>query len=371
MLRKRMFKLRKRAGTAVRTGFGLAVAMAVGLISSTAEASPAVGGTRNVSLGGVSHSSSFGSNAALANPAMMSFSPVFTVEAMYQLNIQQRTNGIGFVVMDSLNNSRIGLGLGYLFMRGAPEIDYQDSATGENVNLELSRFGHEAFGALSIVAVPNWVTLGLKPKYQYSSLRYRDPEGLARNAHEKLNGFGLDTALSLNIAGFAAISVIALNVVGNHDPYFTDDRELSLEGLPVTEGTVDRGHLSELSDYPLTLVHGLSVFPLRSPKLSLNFDGTYDFTSFRFEDHTRLTYGGSAEFIAGPVPIRFGTIWDNRGKGNEDDRIYVAGGLAYAKNARPGGMGVDIGIGVQQQVSGPMLETILGINLGLRMHPDL
>ncbi len=371
MLRKRMFKLRKRASTAVRTGFGLAVAMAVGLMSSTAEASPAVDGTRNVSLGGVSHSSSFGSNAALANPAMMSFSPVFTVEAMYQLNIQQRTNGLGFVIMDSLNNPRIGLGLGYLFMRGAPEINYQDSATGENTKLELSRFGHEAFGALSIVAVPNWVALGLKPKYQYTSLRYRDPEGLARNAHEKLNAFGLDTALSLNIAGFAAISVLGLNVVGNHDPYFTDDREISLEGLAVMEGTIDRGHLSELSDYPLTLVHGLSVFPLRSPRLSINFDGTYDFTSFRFEDHTRLTYGGSAEFIAGPVPLRFGTIWDNRGKGTDDDRIYVAGGIAYAKDARPGGMGVDIGFGFQQQVAGPMLETILGFNLGLRLHPDL
>ena len=366
-----MFKLRKRASTAVHFALGAGIAVAVSSMPSTAEASPAVEGTRNVSLGGVSHSSSFGSNAALANPAMMSFSPVFTVEAMYQLNIQQRTNGLGFVVMDSLNNPRIGLGLGYLFMRGSPQVEYIDSETNEEVRLELTRFGHEAFGALSIVAVPNWVALGLKPKYQYTSLRYRDTEGLARNAHGKLNAFGLDTALTINIAGFAALSVLGLNVVGNHTPAFTDEREISLEGLPVTEDTIDRGHLSELSDYPLMLVHGLSVFPLRNPKFSINFDGTYDFTSFSFEDHTRLTYGGSAEFIAGPVPLRFGTIWDNRGKGSDDDRVYVAGGIAYAKDARPGGMGVDIGFGFQQQVSGPMPETILGLNLGLRLHPDL
>ncbi len=347
------------------------VAAAVGLAPGSASASPAVDGTRNLSLGGVSHSSSFGSNAALANPAMMSFSPVFTVEAMYQLNIQQRTNGVGFVVMDSLNNARVGLGLGYMFMRGAPEISYTDGDTAEDVTLELSRFGHEAFGALSIVAVPNWVAIGLKPKYQYTSLRYRDPEGLARNAHAKLNAFGLDSALSLNIAGFAALSVLGLNVVGNHEPAFTDDRDLTLGGLPVTEGTVNNRRLTELSDYPLTLVHGLAVFPLRSPRFSINFDGTYDFTSFSFEDHTRLTYGGSAEFIAGPVPIRFGTIWDNRGKGSDDDRIYVAGGIAYAKDARPGGMGVDIGFGFQQQVSGPLPDTIIGFNLGLRLHPDL
>ncbi len=366
-----MFKLRKRARTAIRSVLGASLGLALWSTPGTAEASPAAQGTRNVSLGGVSHSSSFGSNAALANPAMMSFQPIFTVEAMYQLNIQQRTNGLGVVVMDSLNNPRIGLALGYLFMRGTPQITYQDTATSEDVKLELSRFGHEAFGALSIVAVPNWVSIGLKPKYQYTSLRYRDSEGLARNAHKKLNAFGLDTALSVNIAGFAALSVLGLNVVGNHTPAFTDDRSVLLDGLPVAEDSVDHDHLSEVSDYPLTLVHGLAVFPLRSPTLSLNFDGTYDFTSFSFEDHTRLTYGGSAEFIAGPVPIRFGTIWDNRGKGSEDDRIYVAGGLAYTKNARPGGMGVDIGFGFQQQVAGPLRETILGLNLGLRLHPDL
>lgn len=361
-----MFKSRNRAATA-------SAALAVGLFvaPSVAQASPAVDGTRNLSLGGVSHSSSFGSNAALANPAMMSFSPVFTVEAMYQLNVQQRTNGLGFVVMDSLNNARVGVGLGYLFMRGSPEISYIDSQTSEEVQLELSRFGHEAFGALSIVAVPKWVSIGLKPKYQYTSLRYRDEEGLARNAHKKLNAFGLDTALTLNFAGFAALSVLGLNVVGNHAPAFTDARDVSIEGVPFMEDSIDHRRLSAVSDYPLTLVHGLAVFPLRSPKFSINFDGTYDFTTFSFEDHTRLTYGGSAEFVAGPVPLRFGTIWDNRGKGSDDDRLYVAGGIAYAKDARSGGMGVDIGFGFQQQVDGPLKDTILGFNLGLRLHPDL
>ena len=366
-----MFKLRKRATAAMGSVLGVACAAYLCASPSTAHASPAVDGTRNLSLGGVSHSSSFGSNAALANPAMMSFSPVFTVEGMYQLNVSQRTNGLGFVVMDSLNNPRVGLGLGYLFMRGSPEINYIDSATSEEVKLELSRFGHEAFGALSIVAVPNWVSIGLKPKYQYTSLRFRDSEGLARNAHKKLNAFGLDTALSINIAGFAALSVLGLNVVGNHEPAFTDERTISLDGLPVADDSVNHRRLTEVSDYPLTLVHGLAVFPLRSPRFSINFDGTYDFTSFSFEDHTRLTYGGSAEFIAGPVPLRFGTIWDNRGKGSDDDRVYVAGGIAYAKNARPGGMGVDIGFGFQQQVAGPLTETIIGFNLGLRLHPDL
>ncbi len=369
-----MFKFENRANTAspaIRSLVSVALAGVLGSIPTSAEASPAVEGTRNLSLGSVSRSSSLGSNAALANPAMMAFSPIFTVEAMYQLNIQTRTNGLGVVVMDSLNNRRIGLALGYIFMRGTPEISYQDAETGESVDLELSRFGHEAFGALSIAAVPNWVSLGLKPKYQYSSLRYRDATGLARNAHDKLNAFGLDTALSINFVGFAALSVLGLNVVGNNLPAFNDNRDVDLEGLPVVEDSIDHQGVPEVSDYPLTVVHALSVFPLRNPTLSLNFDGTYDFSSYRFEDHTRLTYGGSVEFVAGPVPLRFGTIWDSRGKGGDDDRIYLAGGVAYTKNARPGGMGVDIGFGFQQQVDGPKAETILGLNLGLRLHPDL
>lgn len=338
-----------------------------------AEASPGIDGTRNLSLGSVSRSSSFGTNAALINPSNMNFQQVFAIEPMYQFAIQSRTHGVGMFVMDSLNNARVSIGLGYLFLRGSPRVRFQDEM-GELKNFELSRFGHEVPLAIGIAVVKRWLSFGLKPKYQYASLRYRNVDGRARNAHDKLNAFGLDLSATANFAGWAALSVVGTNLVGNHSPPFTDDRDVTLENVGARDeeaNILDHRALPELSEYPLGLAHGVAVFPLRNPDFSLNFDGTYDFTTFRFEKHTRLTYGGSAEFVAGPVPLRFGTVWDGRGKGPKDDRVFVAGGIAYVKPAKIGGLGVDVGVGFQQGVSGPRKETVLGLNLGIRLHPDL
>ncbi len=356
---------------AIRGALGAATLLGVLGWAMSAAASPAVDGVRNLSLGNVARSSSFGTNATLLNPSNMAFQQVFAIEPIYQLAIQSRTHGVGVIVMDSLNNPRVALGLGYLFMRGAPRIEFVDANTGEEEQFDLSRFGHEAFAALSVTIVKNWFSVGVKPKYQYASLRYRDDLGRAHNAHDRLNSFGLDLSATANFAGWAALSVVGTNLVGNHSPYFTDERPLRLDPLPIAPDTLSTGTVDELSDYPLGLAHGLSVFPLRHANFSINFDGTYDFSTYRFEKHTRLTYGGSAEFVAGPVPLRFGSYWDSRGKGSEDDRVFVAGGIAYVKPPKVGGVGVDVGFGFRQQVYGPRKDTVLGFNLGIRIHPDL
>ncbi|MEM7156864.1 MAG: hypothetical protein AAF799_28700 [Myxococcota bacterium] len=355
-------------------------------LPSVAQAHPGVEGTRNLSLGSVGRSSSFGTNAALINPSNMPYSQTFAVEPIYQLGIQGRRHGIGFVVMDSLNNPRVSVGLGYLVMRGSPTVSYTpvsddpirvptDGEAAATADLDLVHVAHETFAAIAITVVKGWVSVGLKPKYIFSSLRYRDTDGVAYDAHDRLNSFGLDTSATVNFAGWAAASVVANNLVGNHPAPFDDERELDLSGVGAQEGSVDTGTVSELSDFPLTVEHGLSVFPLHHPDFSLNFDGVYDLSTYRFENHTRLLYGGSAEFVVGPVPLRFGTQWDGRGAGSADDRIYVAGGIGYVKPAKLGGVGVDLGFGFRQQVSGPSFggqaETIIGLNLGLRIRPDL
>lgn len=353
-------------------------------LPSLAHAHPGVEGTRNLSLGSVARSSSFGTNAALINPSNMPFVQTFAIEPIYQVGLSGRRHGIGFVIMDSLNNPRISVGLGYLVMRGSPTVSFTsddpvrvpaDGETSLERELELVHVAHETFAAIGVTVVKNWLAVGLKPKYQFSSLRYRDPMGVAHDAHDRLSTFGLDTSLTLNFQGWAAVSALANNVVGNHPPAFTEARELDLQAAGAAAGTVDSGTVSELSDFPLTFEHGLSVFPLHNPNFSLNFDGIYDFSSFRHQGHTRLLYGGSAEFVVGPVPLRFGTQWDGRGESSFDDRIYVAGGIGYVKPAKQGGVGVDIGAGFRQQVTGPglggQLETVLSFNLGLRLRPDL
>lgn len=363
---------------------GLTTAAAVAM-PAEAEAHPGVEGTRNLSMGSVARASSFGTNAALINPSNMSFTQTFAFEPIYQLGVQDRRHGIGFVLMDSLNNPRLSVGLGYLVMRGSPTVSFTSTepqrvpTDGSEVDptqeVELVHIAHETFAAVGITVVKNWVAVGLKPKYQFSSLRYRDSAGAAHNANERLSAFGLDTSATVNFGGWAAAAFVANNVVGNHPPPYDDEREPDLEAAGAQEGSVDTGTLSELSDFPLTLAHGLAVFPLHHPDFSLNFDGVYDLSTYRFEKHTRLMYGGSAEFVVGPVPLRFGTMWDGRGKGGEDDRLHIAGGIGYVKPAKLGGVGVDIGVGFRQQVTGPPLgdrrETVLSFNLGLRIRPDV
>ena len=339
--------------------------------ASTAAASPGVEGTRNIGMGSGGRSSAFGTAGALINPSNLGFNPVFAIEPMYQLHLPSRTHGIGIAVVDSLNNPRIAVGLGYLFLKGSPTVRFDD-VNGDERELELSRFGHEAFAAINITVVRKWFGIGLKPKYQYASLRYRDDVGLARNAMPRLTAFGLDLSATVNLGGWVGLSILTNNVTGNNAPAYTDDRTVRLADVGnVEDAPVDHGTLSELSEYPLTLEHGTAVFPLHTADFSINFDGIYDFTTYKFEDHVRLQYSASAEYTLGPVPIRFGTLWDGRGKGGDDDRFYLAGGVAFVRPAKVGGVGVDAGFSFRQQVTGPLKDTFLGLNLGIRIHPDL
>ena len=57
-----------------------------------------------------------------------------------------------------------------------------------------------------------------------------------------------------------------------------------------------------------------------------------------------------------------------------DDRGYVSAGLGYFLAPKVGGVGVDIAAGFSQQVAGSprvQLDTVIGANIGIRLHPDL
>jgi hypothetical protein len=360
----------RRLGARLRATAATALAAIALAWPGAAAASPGVDGTRNLAMGNTGRASVQGSNAVLLNPSNMAFSPMFSIEPLYQLRVASRTSGVGIVVMDSLNNARVQLGVGYLFMRGKPQITFNDGTRDHDI--ELSQFGHEAMVAINVSIIKQWLAVAVKPKYQYTSLRYRDMNGVARNAHSKVNAFGLDISLTANLAGWAAVSVVGTNLTGNSDPAYTDNRALSLTDVGYTDGNALRYRsLGELSDYPLGVGYGVSVFPLHKLDFNLNFDGYHDFSSFHFEKYTRTVFGGSAEFVAGPVPLRFGTVFDSRGRGKNDDRVFVSGGIGYVRPAPIGGVGVDVGFGFSQQVTGPYKDTVIGLNLGLRINPDL
>lgn len=355
-------------------GLGLAVLAA----APEAAASPGVDGTRNLSMGNATRGSSAGTNAAIINPAGLSYTQQFAIEPLYQYDLQTRTHGLGFFISDSLNTPRFALALGYVFMRGNPRIMY--SGLDGRESLDLVHFGHEVSGVLSVVAVKNWLYIGLKPKWQYVSLRYLDDDGVARDFNPKLNAFGLDAAVAVNILDFVKIAVVGYNLVGPRDPAWTEDEIPEIEGVGMSDDPDAAGlnveNVRRVSDYPRSLGHGLAVFPLRHPNFSLNIDATYDFTSYwaSQDKWTRVTVNGGAEYVAGPVPIRVGGWWDSRGRGGADDRGYVSAGFGFVQPAKLGGAGVDIGVGFAQQVAGatrPKLDTVLTLNIGLRLRPDL
>lgn len=371
-------------GRAASSSAACAAALLVLAFAGEAKASPGLEGTRNLSMGNSARASSYGPNAAIVSSPTVSFSQQFAIEPAYQFAIHDRTHGLAINIVDSLLNPRLAIGLGYTFLKGNPRVQYLDAA-GDEQSLDLEHFGHEAALFISVAAVKNWLAIGIKPKYQYTSLRFIDDEGVARNATDKLNAFGLDTSIAINFADWARVTVIGYNLVGAKDPSYTDDDPLNLEGVgmaedpmvdpddPPFEGApLNVSNVRRVSDYPRSLAHGLAVFPLRHPNFSLNFDGTYDFSSYWDENKfIRYTLGGSAEFVAGPVPIRAGSYFDSRGPTNDDNRVYVTGGLGFIHVPNKGGAGVDVGVGFSRQVAGPNPETFIGVNVGVRLHPDL
>ena len=190
--------------------------LAVSLASPDASASPGADGTRNLSMGNATRGSSTGTDAAIINPAGLSYAQQFEIEPIYQLDLRTGTHGLGVFISDSLNNPRFGLGLGYTFMRGTPKIRYDDIAN-ERQALELVHFGHEVAGILSVTAVRNWLYIGLKPKWQYVSLRYLDDEGQARDYVPKHNAFGLDAAIAVNFLDWAKFAVVVSPFVPYRD----------------------------------------------------------------------------------------------------------------------------------------------------------
>jgi hypothetical protein len=349
----------RRRGAAI----GLVAAL---VISSRAEAAPGLDGTRNLGMGGATRASATGTSAMLVNPANMSFTRQFLIDPMYQVHLENNSHGVGILAMDSLLNARAAVGLGYVATLGGPKISFTDERNFERT-IGLLHQAHEVGLPIAINAVMGWLSFGLRPKFIHSSHRFVGPDNKNYSLHKDLNKFGLDLAMTVSLRSYVNVSVVGQNLVGATDPIV----EVNLEPYKVLDGSIDRRRLSLLSDFPRTVAHGLAVFPTRSSGFSFNFDGMYDFTSFRHQEkYTRMVFSGGAEYaIKNIVPIRIGGYWDSRGRGKEDDRGFIAFGLGFVRTPEPGGIGYDLGIGFSRQVTGPFPETRLAINLGIRLHP--
>lgn len=358
--------LRRRRAASWRSAVLLGAALS-SAISSRALAAPGLDGTRNLGMGGATRASATGTNAMLVSPGNMGFTRQFLIDPVYQVQVENNTHGAGILAMDSLLNPRVAVGLGYIATFGGPRIAFTDE-TGTARELGMFHQGHEVGLALAINAVPGWLAFGVRPKFQYTSLRFLDPDNKKQDAITARSAFGLDLSMSISLARWVNIAVVGQNLAGPSPPVITPD----LTPYMVAEGSLDRSRLSQLSDFPRTVAHGFALFPTRNPGFSFNFDGLYDFTSFVHQDKfVRMVFAGGAEYtIKNVVPLRFGGYWDSRGRGKTDDRGFIAFGLGFQRDAPKGGIGFDLGMGFSRQVTGPYPETRLGINLGLRINPN-
>lgn len=344
----------------------LLVAVLAFVRTSPAQANPGLEGTRHVGMGGASRASSRGTGAMLVNPANLGFSRQFQLEPAYQVNVEDNTHGVGFLAMDSLKNERLALGLGYIATIGGPRLKYED-VNGDTQSQRLVHGGHELSLPIGLNAVLGWLAFGVRPKFQYTTLRFLDAAGERRDARKQQIAFGLDVAMSFTMKRYAAISVVGYNLTGPAPPATT----LDLTPLVYNPATLDRSRISPLSDYPRSVAHGLAVFPTGDAGFSLNFDGFYDFTSYRADDKfTRMVFAGGAEYtIKDLVPVRLGGRWDSRGRGKQDDRGYLALGVGFLRAPPKGSVGWDVGVSFSRQVTGPSPDTVLAVNIGLLLNP--
>ena len=303
----------------------------------------------------------------LVNPANMGFTRQLEIAPVYQVNIENNTHGMGLLAMDSLLNERLALGIGYIATVGRPRVGFTDTA-GVDQTLTMSHTGHEVGLPIAINAVLGWLAFGVRPKFQHTALRFTDAEDKRLDARKVQNAFGLDLAMSFMVRGYASLSVIGYNLTGPTVPA----TELNLAPYTFDPATLDRRRVSPVADYPRSLAHGLAVFPTRRPDFSINFDGYYDFTSYKADkSFTRMLFAGGAEYsIAQMVPLRLGGYWDSRGRGKEDDRGYISAGVGYVRAPPKGAVGIDLGVGFSRQITGPSRETVLSVSLGLLLNPS-
>lgn len=354
---------------------------------ASARADPAVAGTRNLAMADASRSSSTGTEGARTNPSALSVRPEFGMDVAYQVRAQHRTHGFGAIIGDSLNNPRFGIAMAYELIKAKPRLNYHlsheeptsDASVGSG-EYPIDYEAHVAAGILSFTVVPAWLHLGASLEYRRTELTFVDGGGDSKIIGERENRFGLDLAVTLEVLRLVRASFVAYNLVGHDRPFDTDSKAIKSQLIfpdSALNPLVTSAELSPLANNPLKLAHGIALFPTRKDNFNLNFDGSYDFSSYRDESlgddqHVRIGMAGSAEYVAGPVPIRLGAGWDGRGPSKADDITYISAGVGFERPTADRRAGVKAAIGFSQQVAGPKgskLATTLSASLAITLDP--
>ncbi len=268
-------------------------------------------GTRALGMGEALRANAAGAAAVLLNPAGMSLSRGYVIEASYGLRIEDLGHHAFVAIVDSVT-SRVAAGLFYEYIHANPKLGF-NWAGGRVDNAKLTREGHAAGLSLSMSLGERFL-LGATLKYLHFGTTAPLPE------IGGITPVPADTTLdSVNSVTFDVGLIIKAH------PKF----QLGITG----QNLWDHGS----RETPASLGLGLSFIPI--PALSINFDALTNFTGYKeavydpmnpnvvqkFNFKATARIGPGIEWlIADKVPIRAGFVYDTG-----LSAAYVTAGLGY------------------------------------------
>ena len=305
--------------TNTRRGAILATVLLLALWAAPAGAALDLLGTRGIAMGGALRASPSGESAVLLNPAGMTLTRSYVINALYEFRVSDSASLLNASVVDSLT-SRVAAGLYYSFSHATPS-RVLSLGGGKVFELEETRMTHEAGLAMSY-PVGTYLHLGVSTRYVNISVEQPDNTPKEAVVEDDINSVTGDIGGIITPLEGLRIAVVGYNLI------------------PV-EGTEF-----------LTLL-GLGISYTFGSRFLAEFDTVLDFT--REETAAASYHGGLELFLGQNVALRGGFMHDT-----VREASYASGGLGFISRK----MGVDFGL--RQMVDGGA-ETLLAFSIRLFM----
>ena len=264
-------------------------------------------GTRALGMGEALRANAAGAAGPLLNPAGMSLSRGYVIEAAYGFRVEDLGHHAFVSIVDSVT-SRVAAGLFYEYIHANPKLGF-NWAGGRVDQSKLTREGHAAGLSLSM-ALGERFLLGATIKYLHFDTTAPLPEGTVPSqlTLDTVNGVTFDVGLLVKVHQKFNLAAVGYNLW-------------------------DHGS----RESPASLGLALSFMPV--PSLSINFDAVTNFTGYKTPVYdpknpaviTKYDFRATARLgpgfewlIANKVPVRAGVVYDSGLSG-----VYVTGGLGY------------------------------------------
>jgi hypothetical protein len=293
--------------SSLRSVLALSAALACLVAARSASAQADFVGTRAMGMGEALRANAAGAAGPLLNPAGMSLSKGYVIEASYGFNIENLGHHAFVSVVDSVT-ARVAAGLFYEYIHTNPKLGF-NWAGGQVNEAKLTRQGHVAGLSLSMALAERFL-IGATIKYLHFDTTAPLPAGTVPDSLtlDSLNGVTFDVGVLIKAHPKFNLAVTGMNLW-------------------------DHGS----RETPASLGMGLAFIPI--PQLSIDFDALVNFTGYKeavYTDDTKTVVKGfdfkatarigpGAEWlIANKVPVRVGVIYDTGLKAT-----FITAGLGY------------------------------------------